>query len=420
MYAGCIYYKPPIRTSDRHQLTRKELANKIEAKEFENLGLHLNHNEYCRIGKIVEAYQDESDGSVYVYFTIDESNPLGRHAAENVGKLYPGLSLSHHSRTRDLIEVSLCGKGYRENTVILPNGQKYLSARDLDSISSSPQYQVPLGRDITVECSLFAKNRYVIANAPSTFDQLLEMEEVKIEEKEKEKVPESDETKLREQAINQLATSDDPANKALLALVNKLVDDNTKFKKYDQKVREEAEKRLDKAVMANIDPKTRELILKNLLADQAVIDAILNETESSPPPPQAPQAPVVEKKTAKVVNKSYTDNLLSRINNLERANMMKRKADPEDRLVQASDELFPKSTRQDFVRSYFGDKVADSPYMDVARERFDELFQKLDQVNCSQSTQPNSSFEDVERNILAAANRKYTIILNSEGKRSFD
>lgn len=440
IYAGCIYFKPPIATRDKGQLTRKELANKIAANEFDNLNLCLNHTDEP-IGKIIEAYQDEDDGSVYVRFIIDENSPAGKHAAENVGTLFPGLSLSHDSFTRELKEISLCGKGYRENTVILPDGQIYLNtSKDSERVYCSPQYLVAMGKDITVQCSLFVKNRYVIANAPSSFDQLLGMEEVKVpeeksekEKEKKEKAPETDEQKLLEQAINQLTTSEDPASKVLLVQLNKLVDDNTKFKKYDQRAKEDAEKRLDKAVSGISDPKVKELIIKTLLADQAVVDSLLNEPTPPPPssqppppssqPPPPPQPSSSEKKTKPIANKTVTDNLLMRISNLERANMQKRKTpDSEEHLIQASDETYPKSNKQDLIRMYYGDRLADNPFItEVAKEKIDQLFHVLGQVNCSQTMQGTSiPFEDIEHNIIAAANKKFVVVINDNGKRSFD
>lgn len=122
---GCIYYRPPEKRDKVDEMTKGELKEKIDKGEFNDLPLLVNFLPYP-VGKVLEAYQDLRDGSVYVKFEIDTTTPQGQLAAKEVGETLPGIAIGFFAFSRKLTGVALCRKGSKENTVVLRNGQRFL------------------------------------------------------------------------------------------------------------------------------------------------------------------------------------------------------------------------------------------------------------------------------------------------------
>lgn len=133
---GCAYYRPPVqkkptdKLSDHRDIPVHVLGQWIKDGSFKKIGVHALHYKSASVGKIVEARQ-AADGSVIVQFEIDRSSPMGEMVAQKVeSKELKGLSIGHRykpkpdgSREYILDELTICGEGARNDTVIISVGE---------------------------------------------------------------------------------------------------------------------------------------------------------------------------------------------------------------------------------------------------------------------------------------------------------
>lgn len=132
---GCAYYRPPVqkkptdRLPDHRDIPVHVLGQWVKDGTFKKIGVHALHYKSASIGKIIEAKQ-AADGSVIVKFEIDRSNPMGEMVAQKVeAKELKGLSLGHRYKPKPngdreyiLDELTICGEGARNDTVIISVG----------------------------------------------------------------------------------------------------------------------------------------------------------------------------------------------------------------------------------------------------------------------------------------------------------
>lgn len=137
--------KPP---EDFRAIPAHILGEWVRSGAFKKMSLRAVHNEAANVGKILEAVQAK-DGSVVIKFEIDRSNPMGDMVADMVEKKQlKGLSIGH--RVRNLpngereyvpVEVTICGAGAREDTVIISvlnaDGSRDCKTEANDNLSTS-------------------------------------------------------------------------------------------------------------------------------------------------------------------------------------------------------------------------------------------------------------------------------------------
>lgn len=129
---GCVYFQPPEKTELRYEISRAHLANKISRGEFRNLPADIGHaSEVATVGRIVDAVQASTNGSVFVRLAVKPGTLESDFAISMMrnGQMR-GLSLQHDSATDDrkLLAVAITPKPRRPNTFLLPEGTDPLSS----------------------------------------------------------------------------------------------------------------------------------------------------------------------------------------------------------------------------------------------------------------------------------------------------
>lgn len=145
-WAACVYLCPPEDMSgDPRDITRHEMSTRHT--ELRGLPLRLEHMDLPGdIGKIVDTVIDPATGSTFVVFEIDESDKLGKDAADNIrANKHTGVSLSHWADSRAFKEVSLVMTPARAGCHIIDAKE----IRKRVTSSSKPVF----ASDVLVNCS---------------------------------------------------------------------------------------------------------------------------------------------------------------------------------------------------------------------------------------------------------------------------
>lgn len=118
-YFGCAYHRPPL-TANPPDIDRQRIRQQI-VPHLPGRPVYINHDVSRVAGRIQSAWQDENDGSLFVSFSLRDTED-GRVAEQGIrSKQMLGLSLGHSVYSGNDVaplEVSICEKGKRPCTFI--------------------------------------------------------------------------------------------------------------------------------------------------------------------------------------------------------------------------------------------------------------------------------------------------------------
>lgn len=171
---GCVYFQPPEQTQLRFEISRGQLAQKIERGEFHNLPVDIGHaTEVATVGRVTDAVQARTNGSVFVRIAVKPGtleSDFAISAMRNGG--IRGLSLQHYAGDdeRKLMAVGITPKPGRPNTFLLPEGTEppsQLPRSQLASFSAFESVDIYGAVDAHNSNSLSTANTKM-ASAPAT------------------------------------------------------------------------------------------------------------------------------------------------------------------------------------------------------------------------------------------------------------
>jgi hypothetical protein len=141
-YIACVYENPPLTQTERHDMTRDELDDKVRRQEIKGLPVHLEHGgDKTKAGHNLSMERREKDGNLHywVNFELDDSE-AGRQVQRLIDTgVTPGVSLAWGLHSRKLKEMSVVVEGYHPNTVVIGRADTIVnnSKEDEDIVRAS-------------------------------------------------------------------------------------------------------------------------------------------------------------------------------------------------------------------------------------------------------------------------------------------